>query len=100
MPQENGDKNTEVLNVPCTRTDKAMLKQMSKDSGISMSHIVRLGIRARHRHQFSNQPYCSNSNPCICPTMHPVRGASQETDADRVARQQRAENPDRYTQNG
>lgn len=96
MPQTSEEKNTMVLNVPYTPTDKAMLQQISKDSGISMSHIVRLAIRSRHRMQFSNQPYCSNSNPCLCPAMHSVSVAGQQTDADRVIQQEQRTNPDRY----
>lgn len=80
--------NQTVLNVPMPNACKTMLQQISDDTNLSMSQLVRDMIGVRHRMQFSNRPACAIGTLCHCPQMHPVRLPEQETDQQRIDRQQ------------
>ncbi len=80
---------TQVINVPCSVTDKAMAQQLAKETGLTMSHILRRAIKNLHQMTFTNQPNCATGAACMCPGMHHVRQAGQKTDEEAVIAAQR-----------
>lgn len=78
--KQNG--KTIDFNVKLDRDDKAMLKQLSDDAGLTMSEICRSGIRMRFRQRFANEPTCAIGTACLCPNMHTLNAAGRPSDRD------------------
>lgn len=87
MPQNNEPKKNLDINVKMSPTDKSMLKQLSDDSGMGMSQIVREMISARYRMRFANEPTCVNCARCLCANMHRLQEENRLTDEELVNQQ-------------
>lgn len=70
------------FNVKLTGNDKKMLKQMSKDGGITMSEVMRTSLNFRFRQQYANEPTCATGARCLCPNMHQLNAASRPSDTE------------------
>lgn len=90
MNIDPSEKNDQVINVPCTMSDKAMARQLAENAGLNMSHIIRQAIRTLHDMTFSNAPRCATGAQCLCPAMHQVRAPSTLSPAERVIAAQRS----------
>ncbi len=84
MADPREKKYTQVINVPCSKEEKAMAQQLSTETGLTMAHLVRRSLKNLHRMTFTNQPLCATGEACKCANMHVIRQSNQQTDLEMV----------------